>query len=381
MRINLSNATRRLTRPGLLLLPLLLAGCERAVLNPAGDVARQQRDLIFISTGLMLLIIIPVMVLTVVFAWRYRASNEDAEYRPDWDHSTSLELVIWSAPLLIIIALGAVTWLATHTLDPYRPVDRMKAGEPVPANVRPLEVQVVSLDWKWLFIYPEQGIAMVNRLVLPTDRPIRFRLTSSSVMNTFYVPTLAGMIYTMPGMETELNAVLERTGRFEGMSANYSGAGFSYMNFPMISVDRAGFDRFVAESQASARRLDRGEYIQLEKPSERVPAILYGTVERGLFSRVAQVCVHPGQTCMSETMRHDSMEPGSHAPVNNAPYRPADRKGALEKSPEEKGSSPNRSAPRGPAAGTGKPGDPSNRNMTHLDLPALPGAAAAAAQA
>ena len=163
----------------LLLASLLLAcaACDRAVLNPAGDVARQQRDIIYISTGLMLLIIVPVLILIVVFAWRYRKGS-GATYDPKFDHSTSLELVIWSLPLLIIIALGALTWSSTHLLDPFRPLDRIAAGREVKASDGPpLRVQVVAMDWKWLFIYPEQGVATVNELVLPINRQVRFDIT------------------------------------------------------------------------------------------------------------------------------------------------------------------------------------------------------------
>lgn len=363
----------------LLALPLLLlGGCDTVVMNPAGDVARQQADLILWSTGLMLLIIIPVMILTVLFAWRYRASNKDAEYLPDWDHSTGLELIIWSAPLLIIIALGALTWVATHTLDPYRPIGRIAPGKPVPADQRPLEVQVVSLDWKWLFIYPEQGIATVNELVVPANRQVRFRLTSSSVMNTFYVPAMAGMIYTMAGMETKLHAVLNRTGTFEGKSANYSGAGFSYMNFPTHSVDEAGFARWVDGVRGSGLQLRRDEYLKLEKPSEKVPAMRFSAVEAGLFDRVVQLCVHPGEACMGATMSHDGRQPGSHPPVNDRAPRAGEPEGALLKDPSEKGSSPHLTAPHGQPHGNSEPGNDSNRNMTRLELPALPGTARAA---
>ncbi|MDK2757981.1 MAG: ubiquinol oxidase subunit II, partial [Blastomonas fulva] len=175
------------------LLPLL-GGCGMVVLDPAGDVAQQQGDLVVISTLLMLIIIVPVMALTGWFAWKYRAANTAATYKPDWDHSTQLELLIWAVPLLIIICLGAVTWVGTHLLDPYRPLARTAPGQPVGADVKPLEVQVVALHWKWLFIYPEQGIATVNELAVPEGRPLKFRISSSSVMNSFYVPAMAGQI-------------------------------------------------------------------------------------------------------------------------------------------------------------------------------------------
>jgi cytochrome o ubiquinol oxidase subunit II len=354
--------------------PALLGGCDLVVMNPAGDIARQQADLILWSTFLMLLIIVPVMVLTVVFAWKYRAGNRaaDAEYDPEWDHSTRIELVIWSAPLLIIIALGAITWLATHKLDPYRPLDRIAPGKAIAANERPLEIQVVSLDWKWLFIYPEQGIATVNELVLPVDRQVRFRLTSSSVMNTFYVPAMAGMIYTMPGMETKLHAVMNKPGTFEGISANYSGAGFSDMRFPTISTDQAGFDRWVAQAKAAAGRLDTPTYIKLETPSEKVPTIRYGTVDKGLFDRIVRMCVQPGTPCMGHMDGHAMKgHGGAVPPVNNKPGEGAD--GALMKSPEEMETSPHMTHPHGEPAGKSAPGSEANRNMTSLDRPAQPG--------
>ena len=179
----------------LMILPAvaLLSACDMVVMAPAGDVAAQQRDLLVVSTLLMLLIIIPVMALIVFFAWKYRESNKEAEYQPDWDHSTSLELVIWSAPLLIIICLGALTWAGTHLLDPYRPLDRIKPGQAVAEDVQPLQVNVVALDWKWLFIYPEYGVATVNELAAPVDRPILFKLTATSTMNSFYVADLVLM--------------------------------------------------------------------------------------------------------------------------------------------------------------------------------------------
>ena len=200
----------------------LLAGCSKAVvLNPAGDIAAQQGQMVITATLLMLIIIVPVIALTLFFAWKYRQGNPsvtEADYDPEWHHSTTLELVIWTVPLLIIIALGALTWIGTHKLDPYRPLDRIDATRALPEDIKPLEVQVVAMDWKWLFFYPEQGIATVNELAAPVDRPILFKLTATSTMNAFYVPDLAGMIYAMPGMQTELNAVINRPGVFQGMS-------------------------------------------------------------------------------------------------------------------------------------------------------------------
>jgi cytochrome o ubiquinol oxidase subunit 2 len=281
----------------------LLAGCDLVVLNPAGDIAVQQRNLIIASTALMLLVIVPVIVLTFLFAWRYRASNPGGTYDPDFHHSTQLEVVIWTVPLLIIIALGAMAWISTHTLDPYRPLGRLAPGKPVPADAKPLEVQVVALDWKWLFIYPELGIATVNEMAAPVDHPISFKLTSSSVWNTFYIPALAGMIYTMPGMETPLQAVINEEGDYWGQSAQYSGAGFSRMNFRFLGLSNEGFEQWVAKVRAGEGRLDRESYLGLDKPSEAVPVRYYASVEDGLFRAILGLCVKPGQMCVDE-MHH-----------------------------------------------------------------------------
>lgn len=286
-----------------------LAGCNWVVMNPSGDIAVQQRDLILISVALMLLIVIPVMALVVFFAWRYRAANEavDKDYDPDWDHSTKLELLIWSAPLLIIIALGAVTWVSTHKLDPYRPLDRIDAQTAIDPKVKPLTVEVVALDWKWLFIYPELGIATVNELALPTNVPVRFDITASTVMNSFYVPELAGQIYAMPGMKTQLHAVANKPVSGTGFSANFSGAGFTHMRFGYKAMDRAGFDAWVAKVKASQTALDRPAYLTLAKPTEKAPVAYYGTSEPKLFDAVVNMCVKPGQRCMSELMHINQM--------------------------------------------------------------------------
>ncbi|WP_156923449.1 ubiquinol oxidase subunit II [Massilia alkalitolerans] len=295
----------KIVRRGLPLLPLAaLAGCNTVVMNPTGDIAKQQADLITISVLLMLIIIVPVMILTVLFAWRYRKSA-NAKYEPDWDHSTKLELVIWGAPLLIIIVLGLITWVSTHKLDPYRPLDRLDENRPIPASTKPLEVQVVALDWKWLFIYPEQGIASVNELVTPVDVPIRFKITSSTVMNTFYIPTLAGMIYAMPGMETTLNAVLNKPGDYKGLSANFSGEGFSHMHFAYKGVTGGEFDAWVQNMKSKPGLLDRADYLTLEKPSVREPVRYYGQVETALFNRILNRCVAEGNVCMNEQMAQD----------------------------------------------------------------------------
>ena len=292
--------------PLLLSLTWLLSGCQMTVLNPSGDIAVQQRDLIAISTGLMLLIIVPVIALTLLFAWRYRQANTEAEYLPDWDHSTKLELIIWAAPLTIIIALGAVTWISTHTLDPYRPLARLDAKHVLPKDAKPLIVEVVALDWKWLFLYPEQGIATVNELAAPVDRPIRFKITASAVMNSFFVPALAGQIYAMPGMETKLHAVINKAGVYEGFSANYSGHGFSGMHFKFHGLSEADFQRWVQTAKQGRTPLARDTYLQLERPSEREPVRRYATVAKGLYDAILNRCVEPGRMCMNEMMAIDA---------------------------------------------------------------------------
>lgn len=283
---------------------LLLGGCGMVVLSPSGFVAAQQRDLLISSTLLMLIIIIPVMGLTVFFAWRYSARNK-ANYDPNWHHSTGLELLIWAAPLLIIICLGAMTWVGTHRLDPFRPLTHIGERRPVAETVRPLEIQAVALDWKWLFIYPEYGIATINEVAAPVDRPINFRLTSQSAMNAFYVPALAGMIYAMPGMESKLHAVMNLRGNYEGFSANYSGAGFSGMRFRFHGLDDQEFYSWVNEVRDSQDVLDRERYLELAEFSENEPPAYFGTVGPEVFERAVNRCVEEGRMCIGEMMALD----------------------------------------------------------------------------
>ncbi|RYF73489.1 MAG: ubiquinol oxidase subunit II [Comamonadaceae bacterium] len=295
----------------LLLLPAtaLLAGCNMVLMNPSGDIAAQQRDLIVQSTVLMLLIVVPVIALTLWFAWKYRQANTQAVYKPDWDHSTQLELVIWAAPLLIVIALGALTWISTHTLDPYRPLTRINPEQDVIPGTQPLVVEVVALDWKWLFIYPEQGIALVNEMAAPVDRPIMFKITASSVMNSFFIPALAGQIYAMPGMETKLHAVINKPGEYEGFSANFSGAGFSNMRFKFHGLAAADFDKWVQaakDTKGAEAQLNRARYLALEKPSERHPVERYASVAPDLYDAILNRCVEAGKMCMKDIMAIDA---------------------------------------------------------------------------
>jgi cytochrome o ubiquinol oxidase subunit 2 len=276
-----------------------LSGCNTVLLHPSGAVAAQQGHLIVQSTVLMLIIVIPVIALTVIFAWRYRQSNSQATYTPDWDHSTQLELVIWAAPLLIIIALGALTWISSHTLDPYRPLRRLDAARPVPTGAKPLTIEVVALDWKWLFIYPDQGIAVVNEVAAPVDVPINFKITASAVMNSFFIPALAGQIYAMPGMQTQLNAVINQPGEYDGFSANYSGAGFSGMHFKFQGVSAAGFEKWVQSAKAGGQALSQEGYVQLARPSERDPVRRYASVDPGLYGSILNQCLTPCTNSMA----------------------------------------------------------------------------------
>ena len=304
-----------------------LSGCDWIVMKPHGDIAQQQAELIVTSTLLMLLIIVPVIALTLFFAFRYRQSNAEATYEPDWDHSTRLELVIWGAPLLIIIALGAITWISTHKLDPFRPLDRISESKPLPADVKPMEVYAVSMDWKWLFIYPEQGIATVNELAAPVDRPIRFRLTSTTVMNTFYVPALAGMIYTMPGMETQLNAVINNAGIYDGLSAHYSGSGFSGMRFKFHGLSNEDFAAWVEKNKAGGNALTRADYLKLEQPSTKDPVQRFASVEPGLWGAIVDRCVDGRKMCVSQMMAIDAAGgagKGGLASTMRSPWRDAD---------------------------------------------------------
>ncbi|WP_152047586.1 ubiquinol oxidase subunit II [Aureimonas psammosilenae] len=340
-----------------------LGGCNTDVMFPTGDIALQQRNLILVSTALMLLIIVPVLVMIVVFAWRYR-KGAGATYDPHFDHSTSLELLIWSCPLLIIICLGALTWSSTHLLDPFRPLERLSAGRPIPAGSEPLDVQVVAMDWKWLFIYPSLGVASVNELALPVDVPVRFSLTATSQMNTFYAPTLAGMIYTMPGMRSMLHAVINQPGESWGYSGNYTGAGYSHMRFRLRGLDQAGFDRWIADVKNAQGTLDAARYVEMVRPSQKEPAAYFGSVSDGLFDKVLNRCVEPGKPCEAATMSHDGhhgMTPSHEAePITGSKPVPA-----FEKAPEDKGSGPNVTKPAPPESAPGQldPGNPQNRGM------------------
>jgi cytochrome o ubiquinol oxidase subunit 2 len=240
-----------------------------------------------------------------------------------------LELVIWSLPLLIVICLGALTWLGTHLLDPYRPLDRISAQKDIPDDTRVLQVEVVALDWKWLFIYPQYGVATVNELAVPVNQPLALRITASSVMNSFYVPHLAGMIYAMPGMETRLHGVLNKAGESEGFSANYSGAGFSGMKFKVRSVSDTEFQRWVTTVSAAQQSLTRDAYLQLAKPSEREPVRYFAAVDKQLYDSIVGMCVEPGKMCAHDMMAIDERGGLGKAGIYNVARRSDDQPHAV----------------------------------------------------
>ncbi|SDO13816.1 cytochrome bo3 quinol oxidase subunit 2 [Pseudomonas arsenicoxydans] len=256
---------------------LLLSGCNMTLLDPKGQVGLDERNLIITATLLMLLVVVPVIVMTFLFAWKYRASNQDAVYTPKWSHSTKIEVAVWAIPVLIIIALGYVTYKSTHALDPYRPIE---------SDVKPITIQVVSMDWKWLFIYPEQGIATVNKIVFPANTPINFQITSDTVMNSFFIPGLGGQIYAMAGMQTKLHLIANQNAEFDGISANYSGAGFTGMKFKAIATSQADFDAWVSDVKKAPKQLEKAEYEALSKPSQNNPVELYSSFTPNLFQTI-----------------------------------------------------------------------------------------------
>ena len=256
---------------------LLLGGCNMTLLDPVGQIGVDEKNLIITATLLMLLVVVPVILMTLVFAWTYRASNKNATYAPKWSHSTKIEVVIWTVPILIIIALGVITYKSTHALDPYRPIE---------SDVKPVTIEVVAMDWKWLFIYPEQGIATVNKIVFPANTPVNFRITSDTVMNSFFIPGLGGQIYAMAGMQTKLHLIANKNAELDGISANYSGAGFTGMKFKAIATSQADFDAWVSEVKASPKQLDTAEYEALTKPSQNNPVELYSSVKPNLFQTI-----------------------------------------------------------------------------------------------
>jgi cytochrome o ubiquinol oxidase subunit II len=263
---------------GVLCAGALLASCREGVLDPHGPVGQAERVILYDATAIMLAVVIPVIILTLAFAWWFRAGNRRATYRPDWEYSGTIELIVWAIPALVILFLGGIAWIGSHELDPPKPLASATSA---------LEVEVVSLDWQWLFIYPSERIATVNRLVVPTGVPVHFRLTSTSVMNSFFIPQLGSQIYTMAGMTTQLNLQADQAGTYPGISAQFSGPGFSDMRFTLVADSSEKFASWVAEVRKRGGVLDSAAFAQLAQPTRGGGDLTYGTLADDPFDMVA----------------------------------------------------------------------------------------------
>jgi cytochrome o ubiquinol oxidase subunit II len=258
----------------------LLTSCRPAgVLDPEGPVSSAERLILLNATGIMLVVVAPVIVLTLGFAWWYRSSNKRATYRPDWHYSGQIELVVWAIPTMVVILLAGVTWIGSHQLDPV---------VKLVSDAKPLRIEVVSLDWKWLFIYPDHQVATVNQLVVPSGTPVEFMLTSATVMNAFFVPQLGTQIYTMPGMTTRLSLLADRTGDYPGLSSHFSGDGFSDMRFVVHAVPTSEFDAWIAHTRSDMPALSSATYSQLARASSNVAVQSFGSVEPLLYEHILQ---------------------------------------------------------------------------------------------
>ena len=268
----------------LVLAPLCLGACQPAVLDPRGFVGASEKTILIDSLAIMLAIVVPTLAATLAFAWWFRASNQSAKYLPDWSYSGSIELIVWGIPLLTIMLLGGVTWVASHELDP---------ATPLASDVKPLEIQGVSLDWKWLFIYPDQHVASVNELTVPANTPLHFSLTSASVMNVFFVPQLGSMIYTMNGMASQLNLIADNPGVFGGLSAHFSGDGFSDMHFEVHDLQADQLGAWVAATRATGPMLDQVSYAALARQSQKVAPSTYRDADPAIFTDIVSQKIAP----------------------------------------------------------------------------------------
>jgi cytochrome o ubiquinol oxidase subunit 2 len=264
---------------------LFLGGCDWAVLDPKGPIANGNATLLIDSVAIMLVIVVPTIVATLGIAWWFRSSNPRAFYLPDFEYSGQLELIVWAIPLLTIMLLGGVTWIGSHDLDPARPLE---------SKEEPLNVQVVSLDWKWLFIYPDQHVASVNRLVIPAGTPIHFSLTSGSVMTAFFVPQLGSMIYTMNRMRTQLNLKADEPGTFRGLATQISGDGFADMHFEVVAKSPEDFYAWLGQVRADGPELTPESYIELSKQSVAPAPFTFRAASEGLFEKILDQTLPPG---------------------------------------------------------------------------------------
>lgn len=257
---------------------LLLGGCDYALFAPKGYVGEQIRNYILINAGLMLLVVIPTMILTVWVVLKFRKGKQ-AEYEPEWEHSNKIELWAWGVPIAIVGVLAVITYFTSHSLDPRKPIESDKET---------MTIQVVSMDWKWLFIYPEQGVATINEIAVPVDTPVQFLITSNSTINSFFIPRLGGQLYAMAGMENRLNLIANEAGVYEGISANYSGFGFSGMRFDVKAVSDAGFKEWVTQVKSSPKVLDKPTLKKLEERSRDNPVEYYGTINPLQFKEIIE---------------------------------------------------------------------------------------------
>jgi cytochrome o ubiquinol oxidase subunit 2 len=264
-----------------------------AILNPSGVVGIQERNLIIFTVSLGALVIIPVFTIAILFAWRYRESNLKARYTPDWDTHRVAEATWWGIPIAIILVLAVVTWISTFRLDPFK---ELQSSRP------PMTIQVVSLDWKWLFIYPEQHIASVNYVQFPAGTPVDFEITSDAPMNSFWLPELGGQMYTMPGMATHLNVLTNKIGDYHGSSANISGKGFAGMKFTAHASSEADFASWVKHTRSNDQALSLADYNQLAKPSSDNPVTVYGSVDSHLFDTIVMKYMMPSDANGSHHM-------------------------------------------------------------------------------
>jgi cytochrome o ubiquinol oxidase subunit 2 len=272
----------------------MLGGCSEGVLDPKGPIAVAERQILFNSLGIMLAIVIPTILATFGVAYWFRSSNRRARYQPEFKYSGRLEVLVWAIPAMTVLLVGGVAWVGAHDLDPRKAIS---------AAAKPVTVQVVSLDWKWLFIYPEQGIASVNHLVVPAGTPISFELTSSGVMNSFFVPQLGSQIYTMSGMTTHLQLQADHPGSYRGLSAQFSGDGFADMRFVVDAVPDQQFQQWVASTHDKGPTLDTQSYADLAKPSEAVAPFTYGAVSPDLFNAIVNSAMADDPLCTTRSLR------------------------------------------------------------------------------
>jgi len=297
---------------------LLLSGCNMALLDPKGAIGMEQKSLIMTATWLMLIVVVPVIIMTFLFAWKYRASNKNATYSPNWSHSNKIEFVVWTIPCIIILILGTLTWKSTQALDP---------RNPLPSENKPLVIEAISLDWKWLFIYPEQGIATVNEIAFPANVPVQFKVTSGSVMNSFFIPQLGSQIYAMAGMQNQVHLIANEEGVYKGMSANYSGKGFSGMKFTATATSADKFDEWVMKVKQSAKGLQMADYEQLAKPTENNAVEYFSSVKSDLYQEIINKYMDPAmahnadqsQPMMQDMQKemNNDMEQGMHMPSHS----------------------------------------------------------------